>query len=166
MNVLKIRALNPHCHNVIFLFDGKPLKPKGNNMGHFVFEYKTEKETVELVVIRRSGLQSKFWLWWQLLFFIVSLFGIFDIHNKKLKSEGIYRAIIHLDGNDEFDLKFDTGYPKLSFLEITTTLRVDEIHNEIINDPVIKRRGKRVKIVKVITLLIFVALAIVVSVII
>jgi len=150
MKTLKLRVLNPRMHNVIYMFDGKALKPKGDNMGHYVFNIETPADKVDILIIRRSPLRSRLWLVWQFLFFIVSLLGILDLQSKKLNKEAIYRATLYLSGEDEVDLKFDTDNSSNAFVELTTTLQVER-ENKTLSDPLIVRRAKVLKILKIIT---------------
>lgn len=151
MKTLKLRVLNPRMHNVIYMFDGKALKPKGDNMGHYVFNIETPADKVDILIIRRSPLRSRLWLVWQFLFFIVSLLGILDLQSKKLNKEAIYRATLYLSGEDEVDLKFDTDNSSNAFVELTTTLQVEERENKTLSYPLIVRRAKVLKILKIIT---------------
>ncbi|OQC10853.1 MAG: hypothetical protein BWX74_00443 [Tenericutes bacterium ADurb.Bin087] len=161
-NTLKLRVLNPQHHNVLYLFDGKRVKAKGDNMGHLLFEYKTDAAEVELVIVRRALLRSKLWLLWQLLMFIVAIFGLLDLRIKTLNQEAIYRTIINLNESTDIDLRFETSTIH-SFVELTTESVVEEIQNAIICDPLIQKRIKMVKILRVVTLITLIIIAIIIA---
>ena len=72
-------------HNKIdyIYVDGKTprLKKKDNGNRYCVVE--TSKPVVDVVMFKSHQYGGKHWFWWQLLCFILSVFGIFDIKQDK-----------------------------------------------------------------------------------
>lgn len=60
------------------LVDGKVVKLKKNQFGNFTGTYQTEKDEVSVVIQKYQELSGKFWFLMSMLFFVISIFGIFD----------------------------------------------------------------------------------------
>ena len=73
---LEIRSASDMCPSV--LVDGKLVKTKKNKFGTRSCTVKTEKDNVDVVLIRNLEINGKLWFFMNIFYFIISLFGIFD----------------------------------------------------------------------------------------
>ena len=88
-----------------------------------------KEKKCEVVVYKTHHYFGKNWLWWNLLFFFVSLFGLFDArHSKKcLVLDGRFNLNIEKDTKIVFRRKdFEDGG---QFVSLETDANVEEISN-------------------------------------
>ena len=95
MNEINFKMRIGAISNPPFTFDGEAVKFEKSG-SDYVGNFKTDKDTVELEIFRYHEMSGKLWWLFSLLFFIVSVFGIFDM---RLDRHGIcikYKSILHL----------------------------------------------------------------------
>lgn len=63
--------------------DGEQLKFKKNKFGNYECKRPVESDSVKIEVYKYSDTGGVWWFLTQILFFIISVFGIFDVHGKK-----------------------------------------------------------------------------------
>ena len=63
--------------------DGKEVKYNKDDFGNLVVNYKTEKDSVEVAICKYLEINSKLWFLMSIVFFFVSIFGIFDARYDK-----------------------------------------------------------------------------------
>lgn len=86
-----------YLDNAVIKIDGKPATFKKNEFKNYTVNYKTENDKVKIEVYKMLDVGGIGWFITQLLFFIISIFGIFDVRYK-------FRHI-SLEYSAEFDLK-------------------------------------------------------------
>lgn len=156
LNLTLTRKLKPYSYISI---DGEPIDPvykKGSKSGSAVIE--TEKQEVTLSYSQVSRFDSKFWWLFEMMFFIVSIFGIFDLRFPKI--EYIIKCKIKLKLNENTNVKVrhclsKKGSPVLaveSDAEVTEEENVYEINEQV------KRKKKILTISKIITTVLIIAL--------
>lgn len=78
MNELLIKVNNLRDSNYAFLIDGEEVRLTYDSaIRSQTYRHKTENEQVELRIIRYNELKGALWLLMSLVFFFVSIFGIF-----------------------------------------------------------------------------------------
>ena len=129
------------------LVNGKRTKLQENE-GKKYIQLDTKTNSHEVIIYQTHHYTGKCWFWWNLLFYIISIFGIFDIrHNKKFLSIDC-KLIINTEGKDESlttlqVLPFQNGS---KFLEIKSeTNQVEEITNIQYHDTDAKIKHKKMK---------------------
>lgn len=144
------------------LVDNKPLKLKKNQFGNYCGTYQTENDEASVVVQKYQELSGKLWFLMSILFFVISVFGIFDKpmgkkntvidakYNVKLK-ENItdFEAFLNFLPTDDkaLDVKAEGG-------------EIEEICNLCYEDKVVKKRKKILLITKLLLWVVLVVCAI------
>ena len=83
MKNLNLKINNNTNIDAYFLVDGKKPKFKKNEFGNYECLIETEKDEVELKVFEWNEYKSALWLVMSIVYFFISLFGIFDIKQDK-----------------------------------------------------------------------------------
>ena len=87
--------------------DGNEVKlTRGKNSQRDVCHYTTEKDCVEIVVEKHYELEGKWWFLMSMLFFFVSVLGIFDTRIGKRFYSVNYRAKVYLRGDTNLQMRF------------------------------------------------------------
>lgn len=105
---LKITGSN-YLSNSVILVDGRPIHIKKNQFGSHTATYKTEKDNVNIKLVTYLDHGGIVWFLTQLIFFIISIFGIFDTHEKVNYTVINYEADVTLNGETTLTLRC---YPK------------------------------------------------------
>ena len=164
MNKLNMKISGINAKGIDIKVDDKKVKIVKNKFGNRVVEYETENPTVNIKIKKYLEINSRAWFFWQLLFFFVSFFGIFDIRADR-------RCVI-LDC--EFDVKLEEittlnismNYAKSveKALKIDSNAEVNEIKNVAYVDEKAKKRMKIMRFVKIFTVVaVVVAIGIIIS---
>lgn len=124
--------------------DGKDISYKRNKHDNIVLKHQTEKDSVDLTIENTLEIMGKGWWFVQMLFFIISCFGIFNPRLEKTCYCIKYSAKISLP-NDENDVVLKFNMPKDKQKAITTDAAVEESENEYLLDEVAKKRKKILK---------------------
>ena len=169
MNEVKIIVRNERYLSSV-LVDGNfvTFKRDKKELGYSCI-YKTEAESINIILKTSNVLLAKNWILFEILFFIFTIFGIFDVRNKyndlvdfhcvvNLNKEGenlIILASPIMDSNNNSAFVINT---KLEYEEITNT--------KIISDEIINRKNKikKIKLLTSLGMIIVVVLAFVLSI--
>ena len=124
------------------------LKKKDGNTRYAVVE--TEKSKVDVAMYKAHHYVGKHWFWWQLLYFFVSVFGIFDIKQDKSCSvvDCRFRLNLTQDTTKAYISICDVKEDKFAIID--TIAEIQEFSNKKYIDYVgVKRRNilKWIKIV-------------------
>ena len=144
--------------DTMFLIDGQKAKFKNNKFGNKEFEYQTEKSDATIIIKRFLEINSKFWLLWQLLFFVISVFGIFDMHGSKGYFVVDCEFKISLNEDTKVTLKMNDSPQKTTACQIECNTSYEEIKNQYFIDEQAKKRGKKLIFAKIITTLLIIAI--------
>ena len=143
MNQLNLQlAKSPVISSPTVYIDGEvvPIIP-GKNSQRDSVRYETERDYVEVVVMKHYELESKWWFLMNLLFFFVSILGIFDTWLGKRFYGVHYRARIYLNGDTNLLIKFNGFRDGQRAIEMTGDARIEEIENDYyLNKTLLKRR--------------------------
>lgn len=154
MNKLTFKVMNPQP-NIWVSVDNKDVIAKRDKNGHDEYVYESEKSSVDVTLYKYLEVNSPLYMLWQIFFFIISVFGIF---NKRLDKKCVvlkYRATINLDADTKIIARINTNYKETKALSIETSAEVVEQENLREVD---KNAKKRLKLLKIIKLLLWVAL--------
>lgn len=141
----------------VVLIDGKQAKFTKNQFGNLVLNHQTENDKIKLEVHKLLDVGGFFWFITQLFFFIITIFGILDIHSKKKYITLIYEAEIEL--KEENNILLRCNYPKdnAQAFEVETDLSVNEGKNKFFVDEKARKIFKGLLIAKIILALAIIA---------
>lgn len=158
MKELKLKLINIQKLNPTILIDGKAKKIKKNEFGSYEINHQTEHDKVEIVIRRYLELSGALWLFWSMLYFIVSLCGIFD-------SKLDFKCIV-IDCKFIVSLKSDSTSVNLTLNEATeqgkainieSITPIEILTNNYYVDKKIKKRTKIIFILRIVLSCIFIA---------
>lgn len=145
--------------------DGEPIDLKAvglHNNTEGVF--KTEKDTVEITMTKRFMMESKHWFWMNLLFFFVSIFGIFDAGDGRRFQTYTYTAILHLTGSNTIEVAINRFVDGQRALEVHGDCVIEETANKFFVRKDLRKRRRRLNLLKaVIWIALIVAAAILIA---
>lgn len=157
MKILTLKFLKTQKLNPSILVDGKAVKLEKNSFGNYEIKHQTENDKVEVIIRRYLELSSPLWLLLSLLYFVISIFGIFD-YRLDLKCVVINcKFIVPLDDNEENIVLVnlnDTKSDKAVTLQYKHKL--DIIANNYFVDEKVRQRTKIVLILRIILFSLFV----------
>lgn len=137
-------GLNP---NVII--DNNPVKLKKNKYGSLDGNYQTENSEIELKVCRYLELSGKLWLLMSMVFFIISIFGIFNPPYDRKCIQIDYLCKIKLKETNDIKIKINTQNAGDKAIEVESDCEIEEITNSFQIDKVAKKRLVIVRIIEV-----------------
>ncbi len=137
-------GLNP---NVII--DNNPVKLKKNKYGSLDGNYQTENSEIELKVCRYLELSGKLWLLMSMVFFIISIFGIFNPPYDRKCIQIDYLCKIKLKETNDIKIKINTQNAGDKAIEVESDCEIEEITNAFQIDKVAKKRLVIVRIIEV-----------------
>ena len=137
-------GLNP---NVII--DNRPVKLKKNKYGSLDGNYQTENSEIELKVCRYLELSGKLWLLMSMVFFIISIFGIFNPPYDRKCIQIDYLCKIKLKETNDIKIKINTQNAGDKAIEVESDCEIEEITNTFQIDKVAKKRLVIVRIIEV-----------------
>lgn len=140
------------------LVNDKIVKLKKQKNKNYNCEVETEEKTCNVVVYKSHFYTGKGWFWWNLLYFVVSVFGLFDIKQDKKCVVYDGRFTLTFDGDINVVIKrqdfVDGG--KLASLE--TSAQVEELTNVQYYDKEARKRHRKMKKFKIAATIITIAL--------
>lgn len=155
-DILKIR--NP-LKDTFVNIDGNILVPiKDKTTGHTYYQYETEKPTVQLNITNFNEINTRHGILWQLLFFIISIFGILDKKSPKCFITINYDATIDVYNDVNLTVYINTSYNAKFPIEMKTETFVDEHRNIMYIDQLAQKKVKFLKIIKVIIWILLIVL--------
>lgn len=143
---LQIRGFNDTISKMTI--NGKPLRVNNitNGIRNCIIESK--KDTVEIVMYKTHYYSSKAWFWWSLLYFFISIFGIFDIRQDKRCLVVDCRYIISLPQDAKATIKVNSFSDGGRVIELESEAHIEEISNLQYFDTIAQKRHKTMKKVK------------------
>lgn len=160
MKILNLTLKNAKNLSPTILVDDKPLKFKKNSFGTYCAQYQTEKDEVSVVIQKYQELSGRFWFLMSILFFIISVFGIFDIKMGK-------RSIVI---NSKFNVKLENDITNFNAtindacgdkgVIYNCNGVVEEVVNTCYEDEVVKKRKKILLATKILLWLALVAVVV------
>lgn len=157
MNQLELKLTGQQSvGGVIVQIDDQPVSFKRNQFGNMVCNYQTEKNSVNIKIFRLLDVGGVFWFITQLFFFVITIFGLFDIHRRERCLVIDFEADIELKESSALTLQLNVPKDNQPAVTIQTDLAGSEITNVYFVDAKAKKTIKALKLTKL-----FLALAIV-----
>lgn len=108
MNNLQLKIRKQFAFKPIVEINNKIVKLKKNEFGNLTTNYQSEKQEVEVKIYTLPNeLSYKYWFLMSVLFYIVSIFGIFDLPYNKNYYSLEYKGKIKLTENTILDLTME-----------------------------------------------------------
>ena len=145
MNCLNLKFSSEFKKYMCVFVDDKPVKLKSGNKPT---KYMTEKETVKVRVVKWNAFCGKHWFWWQLLCYIISVFGIFYPNRQKEFWNVDCEYEVKLSENTDFEVgyRFLVGAGKSIFVRANAEYITKK--ELCVKDDEAKQRKKKFKWVK------------------
>lgn len=130
--------------------DGKPVKFKKNKFGNLVYNHQTENETAKIEIFRQLDVGGVVWFFTQLFFFIISIFGIFDVHRRERCAIIDYSAEFTLKETNKLTLRINPVRENAQAVSVETDAEATEISNVYYVDNAAKKTLKLLLITKIV----------------
>lgn len=157
MNTVNLRISGlQNASNVEVFVDGEAVAGKKNQFGSYEVRYQTEKQNVEIALRNNSELDGRFWWFFALISFLVSVFGIF---NPRYAKAQFLDCRFDVDLKENSDIRFTVN--KVSTgraVETQTNCNIREIVNQSFENKKVKRRRTLLTVIKILS---WIALAVV-----
>lgn len=161
MNEVLIRVSGALYNNADVLVNGKREKFNSNGRGSYELKVETDNNT-EIQIVRNHELLSPLWLLWGLLFFVISCFGIFDVPYSK---KSALKCKVNVTPSAGGVVQFTPNNKKdgTAVLVESSNCVADVLENTM-DDTLIKKRRKTLRIIKLLLWLALIATIILVVV--
>lgn len=150
MNTFNLKLTGSYLGNAIVLVDGKPIQLKKNKFANLAASCQTEKQSVILEIYRALDVGGALWFLAQLFFFVISVFGLFDVRNRRKHVGLVYRAEICLQQESSMILRCNLPVACAKAFEIDTELTVREESNLFFVDARAKKTFKILLVSKIV----------------
>ena len=138
--------------------DGKYVKLKKNKQKSYACSIETDKQQVDVVVYKSHNYYGKNWFWWNLLYFVISIFGLFDVRGDKKCLVIDARFTISTEQDTKAILRRQDFEDGARVVEIESSSQIEETKNIQFYDKEAKARQKKMKKFKIATTIISLAL--------
>lgn len=160
MNTLEIKLTGGLPDGTVVTVDGERVKFKKNEFGSLVYKHATDKDRAKIEVFRLLDVGGVWWFIVQLLFFIISIFGLFDIHRKNDAFTVDFETDVVLNGDGKINLCFNPPKDEGPAITVETDLQTEITSNSFGADAGAKRIYKLLKFAKIALAVVIVAIVI------
>lgn len=148
--------------NIAVSINNNPVTFKQNEFKNLVCNYETDASKINIKIYKMLDVGGIWWFITQLFFFVISIFGIFDVHLKNRYLGLIYEGEIELNDNNDLTINCKTPKENDKAFEIQTDLVVTERSNKYYMDEKTKKISKALLISKIILALAIIAATIII----
>lgn len=159
MNSISLKVRGVPKNTYIFL-DDKLIKQKKDSFSNRVFKGQTEQRRISLKIYKAQDLTLKNWWLYEICYFLISCFGLFDYRGRGGFHKITYEAMLTLDTNTNIELMFDRKSEKAIEVK-SSNIEIEEKQNTKEIDKVAKKRFGWLIFAKVLA---WIALAVVIAV--
>lgn len=139
--------------DTLIKIDDKPIKFKKNQFGNLICKHQTDNDKVNIKIIRLLDVGGMFWFITKLFFFIISVFGLFDVHHKEKCQVIDFETEIYLKDENKLTLQLNNFQENNEAINIQTDLLYEQISNKYYLNTKAKKMLKRLKVAKIFILL-------------
>ncbi len=143
---------------IVVCFDDKPVNFKKNEFGSLICKYHTENNKVNIKAFGMLDVGGIVWFITQIFFFLISVFGIFDIHRKEKCMVLNFETEVDLKEENKITLQLNSPQENGQAIDVQTDLTNREISNRYYLDTKAKKTLKILRLTKI-----FLTLAIVIT---
>jgi len=161
MNTLTIsmtKKLRPYTDLYI---DDKIVKPKRVKRKLYKVEYQTEDTTAQIKVVTYSRMNTKLWFLIEMFYFLISVFGIFDQRFGKFCYITKCQVNVELQQNTNIGLRLIEPRNNGPVIKVDGGANVEEVFNYYSIDEKAKKHKKILRISKIITVILAIAILII-----
>ena len=167
MNKVKLvltnrKQLNKKFYNIV-LVDNKKIKGKYQGKD-YVYSFETTEQAMNVKILTVSQVQSKLWYVMSIFYFIISVFGIFDVRPSRKCKTLKFDCGFELQENSTVVLGFNNFAENIPAVTINTNCEFQPIENKYFIDQASKKKIKTAGWLKFGTFLILLAVFIVLMV--
>ena len=137
--------------------DGDSVSSEKDEHGKLVCKHQTEKDSVKIQVVRYLDCGSIWWFITQILFFIISIFGLLDIRGKNRGIALDFTAEVETANFGYITLNCNMLKDGVKAIEIKSNTPVKEEANKYYADEQARNTFKKLFIAKIITAAVVVA---------
>lgn len=143
MNELNVKLVSPkNIGYPLVKIDGESVAFTRNKYNNFVYNFRTDKQRVKIEVYRCIDVGGFFWFISQLFFFLISVFGLFDIHRRERCVALDFAVEVDLQQLSDITLRCKPRKDNESAIEVATNLTVRQISNRYFIDTRAKKKLK------------------------
>lgn len=142
--------------------DGQPIQFKKNEFSNVMSMYQTDHDIVRIEIYRMLDIGGPLWFITQLFFFLISLFGILDIHRKEKCIIINFAMDVTLEEVSHVTLKGNPPKIDAKAIDVETDVKIDEISNQYQLDNEARKKMKWLRIAKALVAIITIAIILVV----
>ncbi|MDE6691743.1 MAG: hypothetical protein K2K04_07215 [Clostridia bacterium] len=143
---------------VVVCIDDKPVKLKKSGYGNLACTYQTESDKVNIKVYRMLDVGGVVWFLTQIIFFLITIFGIFDVHRKERCWVIDFEAEVELKERNQLTLQCNFPRENGAAINIQTDTVCRELSNICYSDGSAKKKLKWLKITKLLLALAIIAI--------
>lgn len=160
MNTLELKVFGNKRMQTELEIDGNTIPIKKNSLGNIDYVYTTESDTAEIRLTKTLELNGPLWFLMSALFYLVSIFGLFDAHYDRKCQQINYRVIVFLTGTNALKIKMRPFALNKKATETVYDGEIEEIENTYCIDTQAKKRRRIVVALRFLPWLALVALLI------
>ena len=146
---LKINGQPTNIGEVCVQIDGKPVKFKKNEFGNIAAKYQTDQDSVNIKIYNVLDVGGILWLIAQVFFFVISVFGLLDIHRRTRGWALLCDLDVNLQDNDQVTLQFNRPAVDGNAVNVQTNAAVTTNANQYQALPAVERTMKKLKWAKI-----------------
>lgn len=156
MGKLNLKIIPNGVEDTICYVNGSRITDKKNKFGYLEEIIENDNDFNEIEILSFREINCKCWFFLEILFFIISIFGIFDV--KKEKKGKSLKVKLKIQGNENVDLKlifnpFESG-KEATRVETNGSYQIME-NNYYIDEKIVKKL-KILRITKIMIFILFV----------
>ncbi|MGM9971746.1 MAG: hypothetical protein ACI35W_05000 [Anaeroplasmataceae bacterium] len=150
MNKLNLKIVGiGNISNPCIMINNEIVKYKKNEYNSYEINYQTGSDRVELYICNYLELQNKWWLITYLIFFIISIFGLFlPGYDKRCRCVSS-KCILYLKEDSNMKISFNSFNENGNALVFDSDFQYEELSNIYYINKRIKRRTKLLSVLKV-----------------
>lgn len=149
MAVLKLEVVGKSDALSNLQIDGKRVKLKKNRRGPSYCEVEVAGNVAEITVLKSHHYGGKNWFWWNLLCFVISVFGLFDIRQNARFLVVDFACKINLTENTCATLKIRTFEDRGQFIDVQSENGYEVSTNIVYFDKDAQVKHKKMKKAKI-----------------
>ena len=150
-----------YLDNAYVYIDDKPVKFKKNQYKNLTYHHRTEQDRVKIRICKYADIGGALWFFIQLLFFVISIFGIFDTH---VVNRGVCfdcTLDVKLSGHNSLTLRCNAPRNGQKVFDVETDAHAQEHDN---NYCIMENAERKLKALKISKILLAIAIVAIVSV--
>lgn len=165
MNQLNLQITGEsNLENAVIEIDGKPVNLKRNKSKKLAYSHSTTQDKAVIRICKYLDVGGVVWFLTQIFFFLISIFGIFDLHSKNRCLCFDYFLEVDLQENSDVKLYCKPPRENQPAIQVETELQTAESGNVYFVNKKAKRTLKGLRITKILLTIAIIILAVIIVV--